>query len=180
MTVHKLESEDSHHITQDLSTVINFATDLPAMVFRASDFEFCFFERSLVSFSDVLIELISASYEDFSSDVFIRFGGSSENTCFLLDGVDVEGDVEFINKGFRDFFAGEVDYPMVIGDLEFDWLAFESAHEEFGVLAVKSGLNVSSFSKMLKKNFISSRAFQKLAGQHEVMNKIVKAFHGYF
>lgn len=75
-----------------------------------------------------MIELISASYEDFSSDVFIRFGGSSENTCFLLDGVDVEGGVEFINKGFRDFFAGEVDYPMVIGDLEFDWLAFESAH----------------------------------------------------
>lgn len=42
MTVHKLESENSHHIMQDLSTVINFATDLPAMVFRASDFEFVF------------------------------------------------------------------------------------------------------------------------------------------
>lgn len=179
MTVYKLESEDSRRITQDLSSFVSFATDLPAMVFRTSDFEFWFFERSLVSFSDVLIELISASYEGFSSAVFIRFGGDSENTCFLLEGVDVEGDVEFINKGFRDFFAGEVDYPMIIGNLEFDWLAFESAHEEFGVLAVKSSLNISSFSKMLKKNFISQTDFQKLAGQHEVMDKIVKAFHGY-
>lgn len=179
MTVYKLESEDSSRVTQDLSNFVNFATDLPAMIFRASDFEFWFFERPLVSFSDVLIELISASYESFSSAVFIRFGGSSENTCFLLEGIDVEGDVEFINKGFRDFFAGEVDYPMVIGNLEFDWLAFESAHEEFGVLAVKPSLNVSSFSKILKKNFISSTDFQGLTGQHEVMDKIIKAFRGY-
>ncbi|MFD2884569.1 hypothetical protein ACFS4T_26640 [Pseudomonas lini] len=128
-----------------------------------------------------MIELISASYEDFFINcVYKVWWKLGKIHVFLLDGVDVEGDVEFINKGFRDFFAGEVDYPMVIGDLAFDWLAFESAHEEFGVLAVKSSLNVSSFSKVLKKSFISSRDFQKLAGQHAVMDKIVKAFHGYF
>lgn len=180
MSVVKVASDISFKIINGLSTKIDFGRDLPANVFLSKGYDFWFFERPLTDFLEGLTALVSASYCDFSSDVFISFSGTSEKVCFLFDGKDVQTSTELLSIGFRNFFNGEVGYPMIIGDLGFNWLAYESAYEEFGVLALKSRSNCPSFKQALQQDFLASTQFQELQFKHEVMIKVVKAFHEYF
>jgi len=69
---------------------------------------------------------------------------------------------------------------MVMGDLGFNWLAYESAYEEFGVLALRGDSDCPSFAEALQRNLLSSDQFQVLESEHEFMVKVVKAFREYF
>ncbi|QKV64940.1 hypothetical protein HUW52_19285 [Pseudomonas sp. 43A] len=181
MGLSKIDIEESIQIAKMLSSRIDFKKDLPAMVFSDVGLEYYFFERPLLSFADVLNELCCLNYQVFSAKVFVLFGNPHSGACYLLDGQDVEEDIGNLSAGFRDFFKGTVDYPMVIGNLDGDWLAFESACEEYGVIALNSaGSSHREFSECLRCNLISSEEFQSLKGNHEVLDKIIDAFNEYF
>ncbi|WP_409316864.1 hypothetical protein [Pseudomonas sp. KCJK9016] len=179
MSMIRLGSEKSLQIMSDIEKMVDFDRDLPANVFRSKGYVFWFFERPLIDFVEGVTELVSASYKDFASDVFISSSGGGE-TCFLFDGKDIGASAELINSGFRNFFGGEVGYPMVMGDLGFNWLAYESAYEEFGVLALRGDSDCPSFAEALQRNLLSSDQFQVLESEHEFMVKVVKAFREYF
>jgi len=180
MDLSKTDFNEASRIAKILSNRLELKKDLPAMVFRGAGLEYYFFERPLLSSIDVLHELVRLSYETFSTKVFVLFGEPQNGAYYVLDGQGLEEDIENLSAGFLDFFKGTVDYPMVIGNLDCDWLAFESACEEYGVLALNSGGSRLEFSEFLRENLISSEEFRSLKGNYEILDKIIDAFHEYF
>jgi hypothetical protein len=136
-----------------------------------------FFERPLLSYFEVFAGLISKSVSSFRSDVFIKFSGSEplESSCFYLDGNDLERDIPWGDKRFENFFDGAVGYPIVLCDGACSWVAFESAYEEFGVVAVKKSELQDVFYENLNSNFISMDELADLASGSSVEGKIAKA-----
>jgi hypothetical protein len=180
MSLSKVEFKEVNRITAALSKHLDLEKDLPGMVFLDSGLEYYFFERPLLSTTEVLSELVCLSYEMFSTDVFTLFSTPPDCSCYLFDGNNVEEGVEALSSGFRDFFKGTVDYPMIMGNLGFDWLLFESAYEEFGVLALSTASAKLKFSEGVGRNLIHSKEFQGLKGRDETLDKIIDAFHVYF
>lgn len=180
MSLTKLEHQELNQITAMLSNRLELNKDLPEMVFRDSELEFYFFERPLLSNVDVLDSLLCSSFKVFSTSAFALFNAPLASTCYLFDGENTQEDVEELSVGFRDFFKGTVNYPVVMGNVSFDWLLFESACEEYGVLAFDSRHASSEFSECLSCNLISSAEFQSLRGYDKTLDKIISAFHAYF
>lgn len=180
MSVSKVEFKEVNRITAALSRHLDLEKDLPAMVFLDSGLEYYFFERPLLSTTDVLSELVCLSYEVLSTDVFALFSAPPNSSCYLFDGNNVDEGIEVLNSGFRDFFKGTADYPMIIGNLGFDWLLFESAYEEFGVLALNKANAKLKFSEGVGRNLIRSKEFQGLKGRDGTLDTIIDAFHDYF
>ena len=95
MTVSKVKDRDLALLLDRLSGVINLDRDLPMNVFVGDGFLYWFFERPLLCYVEIFVGLILNSVSSFKSDVFIKFsgGGPLENSCFSIDGVDLERDV---------------------------------------------------------------------------------------
>ncbi|RON99334.1 hypothetical protein BK674_18005 [Pseudomonas moraviensis] len=180
MSLTKLEQQEMRQITAMLSSRIELNKDLPEMVFRDSGLEFYFFERPLLSNVDVLDDLLCSSFKVFSTRAFALFSAPLANICYLFDGENIQKGVEELSVGFRDFFKGTVNYPVIMGNVSFDWLLFESAYEEYGVLALDSQQASNEFSEFLSCNLISSPVFQSLKGHDKALDKIIAAFHTYF
>lgn len=179
MSLSKVEFKEVNRITAALANHLDLEKDLPAMVFLDSGLEYYFFERPMLSTTDVLSELVCLNYEVFSTDVFALFSAPS-GLCYLFDGNNVDEGIEVLNSGFRDFFKGTADYPMIVGNLGFDWLLFESAYEEFGVLALSKANAKLKFSEGVGRNLIRSKEFQALKGRDGTLDAIIDAFHDYF
>ncbi|MGW7775511.1 hypothetical protein ACTWM0_21520 [Pseudomonas machongensis] len=177
MTVLNVEDKDLNSFLDRLPGVIDFNKDLPANVFVGGGFLFWFFERPLLCFSEVFSGLVSNSLSSFKSDVFIKFSGGERlgNSCFSFDGNDLERDVRWLSKRFESFFDGAVGYPIVLCDSACKWVAFESAYEEFGVVAVKKSELQEGFYEYLNSNFISMDELAELASSCTAEGIIAKA-----
>lgn len=180
MSLTKLGLQELSQLTAMLSSRLELTKDLPEMVFRGSGLEFYFFERPLLSNVDVLDDLLCSSFRVFSTRAFALFSAPLTSTCYIFDGQNIQEGVEELSAGFRDFFKGTVNYPVVMGNMSFDWLLFESVYEEYGVLAFDSRHASSDFSEYLSSNLISSTALQGLKGHDKSLDKIIAAFHTYF
>ncbi len=165
MAVFKIEDKDLNSFLDRLSGVINFNKDLPMNVFVGGGFLFWFFERPLLCFFEIFSGLVLNSVSSFKSDVFIKFSGGERlgNSCFSFDGSDLEKDVRWLSEKFESFFDGAVGYPIVLCDSACKWVAFESAYEEFGVVAVKKSELQEGFYEYLNSNFISMNELAELA-----------------
>lgn len=165
MAVLKVEDKDLNVFLDRLSGVINFNKDLPMNIFVGGGFLFWFFERPLLCFFEIFSGLVSNSVSSFKTDVFIKFSGGERlgNSCFFFDGCDLEKDVRWLSKKFESFFDGAVGYPIVLCDSACKWVAFESAYEEFGVVAVKKSELQEGFYEYLNSNLISMNELAELA-----------------
>lgn len=177
MAILKVENRDLSLLLDRLSGVINFNQDLPMNIFVGGGFLFWFFERPLLCYCEIFAELISKSVSSFKSDVFIKFSGEEplEGSCFSLDGKDLERDIPWLSRRFDNFFDGAVGYPIVICDGACSWVAYESACEEFGVVAVKKSELQEVFYEYLNTNFISVEELTELAAGSSVEGNIAKA-----
>lgn len=177
MAVLKVEGKDLNSFLDRLSGVINFNKNLPMNVFVGGGFLFWFFERPLLCFFEIFSGLVSNSVSSFKSDVFIKFSGSERlgNSCFSFDGSDLEKDVRWLSKKFESFFDGAVGYPIVLCDSACKWVAFESAYEEFGVVAVKKSELQEGFYEYLNSNLISMDELVELASGCTAEGIIAKA-----
>ncbi|MEN5240713.1 MULTISPECIES: hypothetical protein [Pseudomonas] len=177
MTISKIENEEMVLLLDRLSGVIGFNKDLPMNVFVGGGFLFWFFERPLLCSFEVFEGLILQSVSSFKSSVFVKFSGGEllESSCFSIDGADLERDVSWLNKRFESFFEGAVGYPIAICDSVCNWVAFESAHEEFGVIAVKKSELQKGFCEYLNSNFISMDELVGLASGPSAEGAIAKA-----
>lgn len=157
--------------------MINLNKDLPMNVFVGGEFLFWFFERPLLCFLEIFSGLVSSSVSSFKSDVVIKFSGSErlEGSCFSVDGSDLAKDVRWLNKRFESFFDGAVGYPIVLCDSTCKWVAFESAYEEFGVVAVKKTELQEGFYEYLNSNLISMDELAELASGRTAEGIIAQA-----
>lgn len=165
MAVMVMRDKEVSRLIFELSRIIDFKKDLPNNVFLHDDFMFWFFERPFFVFSELFSGLIFLSFRLYKGSVFIKFCGDAllPDSCIALDGDNVEGDTSWVSKGFDDFFGGKVGYPVVLFNEGKDWILYESAYEEFGVLAVKRrSLNIE-ISQYLDCNFISPEGLAELA-----------------
>ncbi|TWC10871.1 hypothetical protein FBY06_1591 [Pseudomonas sp. SJZ085] len=170
MTILRLERVELSCFLDKLSGFISFDKDLPMNVFVGRDFSYWFFERPLLCFSDIFAGLISESVSSFNSYVFVKFSGGEPLTesCFVFDGSDVDRDVSWLSKKSENFFNGVVGYPIVLCNDACDWVAFESAYEEFGVIAIRSTGLKTGFYEYLSLNFISMDELSELAAGSSV------------
>lgn len=182
MAILEVEFTELSGFLGDLSGVVDFDKDLPMNVFVGDRFLFWFFERPLLCFVDIFAELISKSVSSFKSGVFVKFSGceSLEGSCFTVDGRNVDKDALWLSKNSEDFFEGKVGYPIILCDGEFNWVAFESAHEELGVIAVNASTIKNEFYKYLDSNFISmDELAQLMAGSSKESVAAGKLYSSY-
>jgi len=127
-------------LSEELRRVVDWDKDLPEYVFRSRGFKFLFFERPIIDNGDLLFDLISSNAQSYTTDAWVSFGSphAAGYAQFYFDEVDLAPRVSTLQKDFRDFFGGSVDYPVLMTNKNLDWIAFESSHEELGVLAVRS------------------------------------------
>lgn len=177
MTISKIESKELVALLERLSGVVDFNKDLPMNVFIGGGFLFWFFERPLLCFVEILEGLILQTASTFNSDVFIKFsgGGSLGSSCFSIGGTELERDISWLSKKFESFFEGAVGYPIILCDGVCNWVAFESAYEEFGVVAVKKSGLQKGFCEYLNSNFISMDELVGLASGSSAEGTIAKA-----
>ncbi|VVN09836.1 hypothetical protein PS682_03823 [Pseudomonas fluorescens] len=177
MAIHKVGEEELFLLLNRLSGVVDLSKDLPANIFMGDELVFWFFERPLICLVDVFAGLVAESVSSLISSVFIKFSGAEflEQSCFSMGGKDVNEDVIWLNEGADDFFGGKVGYPIYFFNGTFDWVAFESAYEEFGVIAVKSSALKKDFEMYLNANFISMRELRELASGSLIEARIAKA-----
>ena len=177
MAVSKVTSKDLSFLLDRLSGVIDLSKDLPMNVFIGGGFLFWFFERPLFCFLEIFEGLISNSVTSFESNVFIKFSGGEAltSTCFSISGAVLDKDIVWLSKNFESFFDGSVGYPIVLCDSECNWVAFESAYEEFGVVAVRKSELKESFYEYLNSNFISMDELAELASYPSAEGKVAKA-----
>ncbi|WP_407311123.1 hypothetical protein [Pseudomonas sp. nanlin1] len=177
MAIFKVDSQDLIFLLDRLSVVMDHDKDLPMNVFVGDGFLFWFFERPLFCFFEVFAGLVSSSVASFESNVFIKFSGSEllENSCFSVDATDLERDIDWLSRKFESFFDGTVRYPIILCDSACKWVAFESAYEEFGVVAVKKSEIQEDFFGYLNSNLISMDRLAELACDYSAEGKIAKA-----
>lgn len=176
MAISKIENKELVVLLDRLSGVVDFNKDLPMNVFIGGEFLFWFFERPLLCFFEIFEGLISQTASRFKSDVFVKFSGGEplENSCFSIGGTDLERDVSWLSKNFENFFEGALGYPITLCDEVCNWVAFESAYEEFGVVAVKKSVLQKEFCEYLNSNLISMDELIMLASGSSVESKIAK------
>ncbi|WP_081015312.1 MULTISPECIES: hypothetical protein [Pseudomonas] len=178
MTIRKVDFVELSRLIGELSGMVDFKKDLPTNLFVGNGFKFWFFERPLLDFVDVFSELVSESLSSFGGDVFIKFSGEEflVDSCFAINGDTVDADASWVSDNFEDFFGGRVGYPVVLFNGAFDWVAFESLREEFGVIAVKVSSFQNGFFEYLESNFISCDGLSKMSSSSSVEGLIAKAF----
>lgn len=172
-----VSAEKLHGLLNDLADTVRPDIDLPLNVFLG-DFVFWFFERPLLCFYDAFSGLALESIVNFKADVFVKFLGLSPNagSCFIITERDFEKNVLCISKVFEDFDGGQLGYPILLFNESFDWVAFESAREEFGVIAVRFSVSNENFLRKLDSDFISFDEFSKLADGISIESAIAREF----
>mgnify|MGYP001041297469 CR=1 FL=1 len=184
MTVHKMDSVETSFLVDGLACFIDLSKDLPLNLFFGKDYVFWFFERPLLCFDDIFCGLISESISSYGADVLIKFSGGNTlaDSCFSVKGNDAGRDARWISKNFENFFDGKVGYPIILFNRTFDWIAFESAYEEFGVIAVKKSDFHSDFGDYLKSSFISIEGLAEMASGSSIdgltAKALISSYHG--
>nr|WP_288465899.1 hypothetical protein [uncultured Pseudomonas sp.] len=165
-------------IVRELSHAIDFDQDLPANLFVGEKYSFWLFERPLLDYEELFSGLISRSVTCYGGEVFVKFSGKQllAESFFVFDGVNPEKDMLSFRAGFEDFWGGAVGYPVVIFNRHFDWVAYESAYEEFGVVAVREAELNPEFVEYLDLNFISKEVVVELAGGASPESAAAKVF----
>lgn len=127
-------------LSEELRCAVDWDKDLPEYVFLSRGYKFFFFERSIIDNGDLLLDLLSSNAQSYTADSCVSFGNpnSAGYAQFFFDEIEPKSRVSILQTGFRDFFGGMIGYPVVITNKNLDWIAFESSHEELGVLAVRS------------------------------------------
>lgn len=178
MAIFRKDMDVMREVVISLRSLVDFEENLPSNVFKGGNYEYWFFERPLLAFSDLLASLVSASNKSYGSRVYIKYAGDRMVSGSLLefDGFEVENAAEWIANGRPDFFDGDFEYPLMVFNKEFDWLAFEGFNEEFGVIAARKERCDSDFFSYLQSNFIPVSVFREWTKYSSVDGKIARVF----
>jgi hypothetical protein len=135
-------------MTEALRDIINWDVDLPKYIFSSRNFQFFFFARPIIGDEDLLVSILSSNAKNYDAKPFSSFGKplSEDYAQLFFDDNDALQNALVLKDGFRDFFCGRVNYPLLISNTNIDWVVFETAYEELGVLAIKNtSMNCKKF-----------------------------------
>ncbi|MBD9516235.1 hypothetical protein [Pseudomonas sp. PDM22] len=182
MAIIEIESSEMSKVVDGLAKVVFFERDLPLNVFIKEGLSFWFFERPIVDYLFLFSGLISISLSAFGSSPYVKFSGRENiaGSCVRFDGGNIEEDTDLVSRKFSNFFGGKVGYPIFLFNDMYDWVAIESAHDEFGVIAVDSGRVPREFIDFLEFNFIPKAEMIKLAsgtGAQSIDAKIILKYY---
>ncbi|WP_171020458.1 hypothetical protein, partial [Cupriavidus sp. 2SB] len=163
---------------RQLSRHLDFKIDLPGNVFVGNVFNFIFFERPLLCFSDVFSKLISENFSVFDEKIYVKFSGGDllEDSCLIIDKYEMGSTVEVVESYFSDFMGGQIGYPIVLFNAAFDWISFESSREEIGVMAVKNSEKKDRFISGLEADFISIDSLREMRSRSGAEGLIARSF----
>lgn len=161
-------------LERKIARLVDFGRDLPDNMFLNKNMKYWFFERPILN-TEIFAALIGLSYSVFKADVFVRFAQESGEVgkYFFLDGRNVEASTGFISSGFDDFFGSTVNYPVVVSNLAFDWIAYESSKEELGVVGVVASVSPDLVT-FLDDNFMSCSELFKLSLGESTLSGVSK------
>ncbi|MCU0124088.1 hypothetical protein N8H41_08870 [Pseudomonas vlassakiae] len=183
MALLELKCQELTRQLERLGSVIDLNKDLPANLFIDGEYVFWFFERPLLSYLDIFLGIVNESIISFKSDVHIKFSGGENlaGSCFSITGGEVREDVAAVMRKFDDFNGGKIGYPIIFFNDGFEWIAFESAYEEFGVMAVKASALKGEYVKYLDSSLISGKEMIDLAAgclpESVAAKALVMAYH---
>lgn len=122
-----------------LNSVLNWDADLPENVFREKNYDFFIFERPIIDQAELLENLMNSNSIAFGRNMVVFFGNPIKNiqTGFEFTELFSQEQIEQLRLEFRTFFNGQAGYPVIVANDNLDWIAYESAREELGILAVK-------------------------------------------
>lgn len=177
MIVSAVASDKLKNIINNAAGYLNFELDLPSNVFVGEDWEFWFFERPLLSFIDLFSGVVKNSVYSFSSDVVIKFSGAEvvEGSCYLIF-QDTCGAALSPSRQSEDFLQSSLGYPIYFFNSEFDWIAVESAYEEYGVIGLRGSDIKGCFVDFLTENFISQAEMALIASGKSADSKSARSF----
>lgn len=143
--------------------VIDLNKDLPSNVFINDDYEFWFFERPIVDYRDMMLGLFSTNFKYFNKTILMSFGNIATDSfdIYQFDNANEEEVYKEIEKSW-------IEYPTIISNINCDWLAFESAYEEIGVIGFnKKNIELTGFLEFLNENFIKSEDLVRMSNTPE-------------
>ena len=169
--------EECQRIEQQLALKLDITHDLPARVFLEPHLEYWFFERSLLSNLELLESLLIESHRQFSSGMGVLFSwGTPDCTGRLFSGSATEESVfELQRQSFRPPNT-PLELPHLVFSPTHEWLAYESAFEEWGVLAMDRAFAETAFAEYLNREFISIGHAWKLSKLEDFNGLLARAF----
>ncbi|NSX22859.1 hypothetical protein HTV13_23910 [Pseudomonas putida] len=169
--------EECQRIGQKLALKLDITNDLPARVFLQPNLDYWFFERSLLSDLGLLESLLIESHRQFSSGMGVLFSwGTPDCTGRLFDGSSTEESVfELQRQSFRPPNT-PLELPHLVFSPTHEWLAYESAFEEWGVLAMDRSLINTEFAGYLNREFISIGEAWRLSKLEDFNGILARAF----
>ncbi|MFJ4257456.1 hypothetical protein ACIP01_10985 [Pseudomonas monteilii] len=171
-----ITTEECRLIAQRLSEKVDLTNDLPALIFQEKNLDFWFFERSLLGDLELFEELLVKSHAQFTRGVGIIFSWASTHyKGRLLDG---EAPGSSVLELKHQQFGGELalDLPNFYFDTNFEWLAYESSLEEWGVLAMDRSLANTQFAKFLNQEFMSIGDLWRISKSGDFNGALARAF----
>jgi hypothetical protein len=151
-------------VIEKLMKSVNFTKDIPDYIFYSHDYYFWFFERPILDYMDLLEDLAITNDQAFESKLTVCFGRPDHSSFayFLMENTE-NSDLFDLKTGQRDFFGGTVGYPITLMNSNLDWIGFESAYEELGIIAVNKLISKDSkFIRFLDENFITPQYMESL------------------
>ncbi|WP_146022598.1 MULTISPECIES: hypothetical protein [unclassified Pseudomonas] len=177
MNVSAVASDKLKNMINNVADYLNFELDLPSNVFLGEDWGVWFFERPLLSFVDLFSGVVKNSVYSFSSDVFIKFSGVEvvEGSCYLIC-QDACGAALSSSRQSEDILQNSLGYPIYFFNSKFDWIAVESAYEEYGVIGLRGSDVKGCFVNFLRENFISQSEMALIAAGKSAGSKSARSF----
>lgn len=162
-------------LVERLECLIDFSLDLPADVFIGDDWSYWFYERSIFSSDENFMQQLAHACED--GGVFFKFSGAEliQNSCVYVVGREIERICELA----VDFNGGMWGYPMTAFDSKFNFVALESAYEEYGVVGLKGGAG-GVFFDLFNKFLITVADMRDFSQEEGRLGRISKAFKNYW
>ncbi|KAB2723676.1 hypothetical protein [Brucella intermedia] len=115
-----------------------------------------FFERPILAWQTVMVDFFTGSVEEFGGDIIAKFSGMSPDlrSAFVLDGGSIKADYADLFGKYNNFQGGVLGYPMIISDQNLNWILYESAREEIGIIGLTKSLGNDNFKSILDDVFV--------------------------
>ena len=174
--LHTIAPDVCQSFVQNLVLKIDITNDLPARIFIEKNLNYWFFERSLLSDLDLLESLLIESHRQFSSGMGVLFSwGTSDCVGRLFDGRCAEESVlELQRQSFPS--NTRLEMPHLVFSPTYEWCAYESAFEEWGVLAMDRSLMNTEFAGYLNREFVSIAEAWRLSKLENFNGMLARAF----
>ncbi len=127
-------------IDKSLKT-IDFKINISDGIFIKKGYKSYLFDRGILNCKDnIILKILQCNHAIFMRDSIASFGDPEADAYaqFIFSNTsNIEAFSKDLKKGFSDFFNDQAFYPLLITNLNLDWVAYETIEDEYGIFAIK-------------------------------------------